>query len=316
MARYVKLSTVAPGPPTCPAGADRAGEAAVALMLDFWRGQLAQVLPQKPDLILTPEACDRFADHTPEEQRRYYELRGDRVRDLFAETARENGCYIAYPAIRRMPDGTWRNAIELIGRDGNTVGQYRKNHVVIEETTQGGILCGKDAPVFECDFGRVACAICFDLNFDALRLQYQAAKPDLVLFASMYHGGLMQAYWAYSCRAHFLSCIAGEQSVALSPQGEMLAHTTNYYDYVTTTVNLDCRLAHLDYNWGRLSDMRKKYGAKVKVYDPGYLGSVLVSSEADEFTVEELVREFGIELLDDYFARALAHHRDPKNIEP
>jgi len=61
---------------------------------------------------------------------------------------------------------------------------------VIEETTQDGVLCGKEAPVFECDFGRVACAICFDLNFDELRLKIAKARPDLILFCSMYHGGL------------------------------------------------------------------------------------------------------------------------------
>ena len=72
-----------------------------------------------------------------------------------------------------------------------------------------GSLCGKDAPVFECDFGRVAFAICFDLNFDELRLKYVKAKPDLIIFSSMYHGGLMQAYWAYSCRAYFVGAIAG-----------------------------------------------------------------------------------------------------------
>lgn len=316
MARRVKLSTVAPGPPNAPQGEDRAGEAAITAMTDFWRDQFAQVLPERPDLILVPEACDRFLNHTPEEQRAYYLLRGNRVRDFFAQTAKENHCYIAYAAVRAMEDGTWRNSVQLLDRDGQPVGVYNKNHVVIEETTQGGILCGKDAPVFECDFGRVACAICFDLNFDELRLKYTAAKPDLVLFASMYHGGLMQAYWAYACRAHFMSAIAGETSVILTPQGEPVARTTNYFDHVTATVNLDCRLAHLDYNWGRLSAMRKKYGTAVKVFDPGYLGSVLISSESDERSIDDLVKEFGIELLDDYMARALKHHHDPKNIEP
>lgn len=285
-------------------------------MIDFWRGQIKQVLPDRPDLILLPEACDRFSDHTPQEQTAYYRARGNQIRDFLAQTAKENHCYIAYAAVRAMDDGSWRNSIQLLDRNGAVLGAYNKNHVVIEETTQGGILCGKAAPIFECDFGRVACAICFDLNFDELLAKYAAAKPDLVLFSSMYHGGLMQAYWAYACRAHFLTAIAGEQSVALSPQGELLAHTTNYFDFVSTTVNLDCRLAHLDYNWGKLSAMRQKYGPKVKVYDPGYLASVLISSEAEGLSVDDLIKEFDIELLDAYFTRALAHHHDPKNIEP
>jgi hypothetical protein len=61
--------------------------------------------------------------------------------------------------------------------------------------------------------------------------------------------------------------------------------------------------------------MKQKYGSKVKMMDPGYLGSVLISSETDEFTIDDVVREFKIELLDDYMTRALAHHHDPTNIE-
>ena len=243
-------------------------------------------------------------------------MRGDQVRDFFADVAGDTACYIAYSAAREVADGTWRNSTQLLDRSGRVAGIYNKNHVVIEETTKAGILCGREAPIIECDFGRVACAICFDLNFDELRLKYVAAKPDLLLFSSMYHGGLMQAYWAYSCRAHFAGAIAGDQSAVISPLGETLATTTNYFDHVTTTVNLDCQLVHLDYNWGKLSAMKAKYGSRVKMTDPGHLGPVLISSETDEFTVKDMVAEFEFELLDDYMARALAHRHDPKNMEP
>ena len=125
----------------------------------------------------------------------------------------------------------------------------------------------------------------------------------------------MQRYWAYSCRAHFVSAIAGERSGILSPVGEPIACTTNYFNFVSATVNLDCRVCHLDYNGKPLRDMKQKYGPKVKMMDPGYLGSVLISSETDEFTIDDVVREFKIEVLDDYMARALAHHHNPANIE-
>jgi predicted amidohydrolase len=59
------------------------------------------VLPDKPDLIVLPEACDRPAGMSMEIQFRYFKA-------------------------------------------------------------------GKEAPVFQCDFGRIACAVCFDLNFDEL----------------------------------------------------------------------------------------------------------------------------------------------------
>lgn len=316
MARYVTLATIGAEPLLFPTGSRFHGQEAVDRMIDFWRGKIAQVLPSQPDLILLPECCDRYPEQGLVERLEYYTLRGDKIRDFFREQAKEHHCYIGYSAIRDGGNGTWRNSTQLIDRNGEIAGIYDKNHPVIEETTEGKILCGNSAPIIECDFGRVACAICFDLNFDELRLKYKTAKPDLILFSSMYHGGLMQRYWAYSCRAHFMSAIAGAESGVISPVGEPLARTTNYFDHIATRVNLDCAVAHLDYNWGRLDNMLKKYGTKVTRFDPGFLGSVLIGSETDEFTIRDMIAEFGIELLDDYMTRALEHHHNPENIAP
>jgi hypothetical protein len=235
--------------------------------------------------------------------------------EMFSHIAKENNCYIGYSAARELDDGTWRNSTQIVDRKGEVAGIYNKNHVVIEETTQAGILCGKEAPLIECDFGTVGCAICFDLNFDELRQRYVKSRPDIILFSSMYHGGLMQEYWAYSCRAHFVGALHNLRSSILSPVGTELAHTTNYMDYVTHAINLDCEVVHLDYNWEKLDAAKAKYGDKVKVFDPGHLGSVLISSESDEFSVKDIIEEFEIEILDKYMARALKHRHAEGNME-
>jgi predicted amidohydrolase len=291
----------------------------VERMIRYWERQLEQVLPDRPDVIVLPECCDRpdKAGYPLERRKEYYRHRGNQIRDFFAEVARKHRCYIAYSAVRALDDGTFRNSTQLIGRDGQVVGIYNKNHVVEGERTQGNILYGKDAPVFETDFGRVACAICFDLNFDELRLKYVAQKPDLILFSSAYHGGLMQQYWAYSCRAFFAGSIyTHAPSQIISPVGEIVASSTNYYHFITHTVNLDSAVIHIDYNGAHFRKMKNKYGEKIRIHDPGLLGSVLLSSETDEFTVHDLIKEFGLELLDDYWKRALAHRCAPGNMEP
>ncbi len=310
---HVRIATLGSRPPSVDANTEP--QRIVEQMIGHWRGRFAQVLPDKPDLIVVPEVCDRPGGLSRERCLAYYRVRKDQIRDFFAQVAKENRCYIVYSATREMDDGTWRNSSVLIDRDGRIVGAYNKNHVVIEETTESGILCGREAPVFDCDFGRVAFAICFDLNFDELRLKYARAKPDLIIFSSMYHGGLMQAYWAYSCRAHFVGAVAGLPCEIRDPQGDVIASSTNYFDFVVADVNLDCRLAHLDYNWSRLRALKATYGPKVTIKDPGFLGSVLITSEHETVTASEMVREFEIELLDDYMARALAHRHTPGNIE-
>ena len=86
----------------------------------------------------------------------------------------------------------------------------------------------------------------------------------------------------------------------------MVASTTNYRDSALAEVNLDCCLAHLDFNQDKFKAMKEKYGPEVKIIYQAYLGSVLISSEHKTISVDQMVKEFEIELLDDYFERSLA----------
>ncbi|MBN1126465.1 MAG: carbon-nitrogen hydrolase family protein [Sedimentisphaerales bacterium] len=283
-------------------------------MIAHWKGRFAQVFPDKPDLIVVPEACDRPSGLSQKQCTQYYQVRKDQVQNFFARTAEENSCYIVYSAAHEMTDGTWRNSCILLDRSGKVAGRYNKNFPTIGEMDRG-IVAGKEAPIIECDFGRVVFAICFDLNFDELRSYYAKFNPDLIIFTSMYHGGLMQAYWAYSCRSHFVGAIAGLPCEIRNPLGEIVASSTNYFDFVTTKVNLDCALAHLDYNWDRLRRLKAKYGPQVTITDPGFLGSVLITSEHPEVTAKEMIEEFEIERLDDYLPRASRYRNKPGNRE-
>jgi hypothetical protein len=252
---FVKIATIGSSQVTVPANTEM--QKVVDNMIAHWREKFAQVLPDKPDLIVVPEVCDRPSGLAPEKQRQYYNVRKDQIQKFFAQVARDNKCYIVYSANQEMSDGTLRNSSILLDRKGDVAGIYNKNHPTIGEIERG-ILCGKDAPVIECDFGRVAMAICFDLNFDQLRLKYVQAKPDLIIFSSMYHGGLMQAYWAYSCRCHFVGAITGKAtpSEIRNPLGQVVASTTNYFDFAVASVNLDCALVHLDYNSQRMKKLK------------------------------------------------------------
>ena len=289
---------------------------AVDRMIAHWKKQIAPVLPDRPDLIVLPEACDRFPAQSMEERKAYYKFRGNTIRDFFCEVAKENHCYIAYSAARRMDDGTYRNSTQLIDRNGKIAGIYNKNHLVPHETTEGGILCGKDAPIFKTDFGTVAMAICFDLNFDELLEKYAKQRPDLIIFSSMYHGGLMQNYWAYHCRSYFVGAIAGNECTVVNPVGEKIAHSTDYFSRITTEINLDFKVVHLDENWGKLDAVKAKYGRGVTIFDPGHVGAVLLTSNMEDVTSDDIISEFQIETWDEYYDRSMRHRHTPGNMEP
>jgi hypothetical protein len=268
-------------------------------VISFWDKELKQVLPDKPDLIVLPEFCDLSG-----EGEEYLKVRKNQVLDYFCSVARDNHCYIAFGTKREEMPGLWRNSCIIIGRKGEIAGIYNKNFPTIMEM-ESGIKACNDAPVISCDFGRVAVAICFDLNFDELRLKYVKEKPDLIIFSSMYHGGVAQNIWAYTCRSWFVASVYRQTpSQIRNPMGEAVATSTNYFDYAVSRINLDCRLVHLDYNWDKLRALKEKYGPTVTISDPGELASVLVTSENKMVTADQMIKEFGIELLDDYLDRA------------
>ena len=312
MSNYVKLATLSSRSPL-----DLHTDARpVDRLIDFWRSRFDQVLPDQPDLIAVPECCDRLHALDATKQKEHYCRRGDLVRALFSSIASENRCYITYSAMQEMADGTFRNSVQLIDRAGEVAACYSKTHPTIDEIQQGGVLCGRDAVVIETDFGRVGFAICFDLNFEAIRRKYESLNPELMVFVSMYHGGLMQPYWAYSLRCHLLTAIEALPSGVISPVGQTLAMTSNYCDHVTVRINLDCAVVHLDQNGQKCPAIKRRYGEAFRVVDPGYLGAVLISSESEQRSIHDLISEFGLERLDQYFSRALAVHADPANIEP
>lgn len=115
----------------------------------------------------------------------------------------------------------------------------------------------------------------------------------------------MQQYWAYSCRSYLVSAISDSRpSQIVSPVGHVIRGNTNYFDHFTERINLDYAVCHLDNHWDKLEQMKKKYGSQVQLFDPGHLGSVLITSESEVFTAKDLLTEFSIEPLDDYLARS------------
>ncbi len=306
MSQNITLSLLAPTPfqPQTSSHQDIASQ-----ILAFWQDQLQAVWPSRPDLVLLPECCNLPHEFPIEQWRPYAEQTRDQFEVFFGELAREHQCYIAFAPCRLNPNGTLLNSVQMLDRTGQTLGQYDKTHLTLSEIDEGGLVCGQGPVLFETDFGRIGTAICFDLNFDSLKQRYQKLKPDLMLFSSMFHGGLQQTSWAYDLRCHFAAAIWDLPSAILSPVGQTLATTTNYTRHVTETINLDCQLIHLDYHAEKLRAMKKKYGQAVTITDPGLLGSVLVTSESPDRTAMDLFVEFQMQPLDAYLQQALTQQQ-------
>lgn len=285
-------------------GDSREPQKMVEQIIEYWRGQLNKVIIEKPDLILLTEACDRPNGVTTEEKVNFYKIRKNQILDYFSSVAKANHCYIAF-GMKREDHGIWWNSCVLLDRMGKVAGIYNKNYPVVDEM-EGGIKASNESPVFQCDFGKVACAICFDLNFDELRERYAKLKPDIILFPSMYHGGLEQSKWAYSCNSFFVGSMGFRElpSEIRNPLGDIVASSTNDFNYAVSTINLDRKLVHLDNNWGKLNELKMKYGNEVSIIENDRLNVLMITSEKEGVSAEDMIKEFNIELLDDYFNRS------------
>ena len=301
----VKIITIGGGYGVINAGNDRGDpQKIVDRMIEYWKRELNKVLIHQPDLILLTETLDHPSGLNDQERFDYYGIRKNQIQDYFASVAKENRCYIAF-GTRREENGIWRNSCVVLDREGTVAGVYNKNYPTVYEMP--GITPCKETPVIQCDFGTVAGVICFDLNFDELRDRYAALQPDILLFPSLYHGGLEQSKWAYACRSFFM-CSYGfltTPSQIRNPFGEVVASSTHYENFAVATVNLDRKLVHQDFNREKLTALKRKYGEKVIITAHGTLGVIMITSEHDQVSAEDMLKEFDVELLDSYFERSI-----------
>ena len=194
--------------------------------------------------------------------------------------------------------------IVYVGPDGSTLGVYHKTFVTDEER-EGGITSGNGAVVVDSAIGRLGGVICFDLNFERLRKEYKALKPDVLTFASVYHGGLMQSMWAYDCRSYFICALAFRGGGILDPFGRTMKVTDCYSNVARATINLDRAMVHLDHNRDKFPEIEKKYLGRIVIDIPPNIAPALIFSISDDITAIDVVKEFEMELLDDYFDRSV-----------
>lgn len=314
MSNYVKISTIGSKEPdfgSLPKNNFSVHEKEIKAEL---QSQIDLMLCDNPDLIVLPECANRYVPNTRVELKEYYKYLGDSIVEFLKPIARDNNTNIAYSAVRytgKDEPKPYRNSTVYIGRQGEIRGIYDKNFIMIEGNTLSDMAYGTEANLVELDFGKVASAICFDLNFDELLDRYKVQKPDLIVFCSMYHGGLMrQAQWAYTCRSYLASAVGDLQSGIINPYGDIVAKSTIYTKHTSARINLDYELCHIDYNREKIWAAKKKYKEALTVYDPDLVGSVMLSCESDDMTVNDIISEFEIEKLDDYLDRVRAHRRE------
>lgn len=227
--------------------------------------------------------------------------------NAYSEFARNNHCCVVGSTKLKVDDKIF-NAQVIFENDGSIAGDYRKVFLTDGELARG-MTPGTAASVISTSAGRIGGAICFDLNFDELRQEYAALKPDIIAFSSMFHGGFIQQQWAFGCRCFFAAACKDESSCILDPLGRVLA-TANFYSLIgRARINLDRFFCHQDQNIQKISDIYRKYGTRVFIDHASDLGYMILYSLSNTVTAAEIAEEYDLIDIDDYF-------RDARKLSP
>lgn len=251
------------------------------------------------DIVAFPEVYPQLAVSPPTA---YPEPEEGGTLDAVRQMAQEHRLYLVWPRYERAADGRLYNSSILVDRAGGIVGRYHKMFPTIGEMEEG-ILPGASCPIFETDFGRVALIVCFDMNFVEIRDELQQQAPDLVIFSSMYRGGLECQTWALDLGCHVLTAISAELGRVVDPGGKLLQLAT-YEALITQRVNLNKRQLHMDGNWDKMDAMLDRYGSDLTFEFYTQEARYVIGYEKADRDVDDIVCEFDLETLPHYFARS------------
>ena len=261
------------------------------------------------DLVVTSECVEDRVQKMEQAERLD---RPGRLLQLYQSFAVAEKCHVA-GSIKLWNDGKIFNSIVFIDANGQILGHYDKTFLVRGEITTG-LQPGNGPVVVDTAIGRMGGIICFDLNFTELMNSYRKLCPEIMVFSSMYHGGLMQAQWAYQLNTFFVSALPRFGCGILDPFGRPVKLTDCYSAVACATVNLDYIKIHLDHNQYKFSDIERKYRDEVVIDIPADIGSALIYSTVPHRTASDIVDEFELIRCKDYFARSIAENNQKRSL--
>jgi len=228
--------------------------------------------------------------------------------DACARRAREHRTYIVCP-LTNVRDGRFYNSAVILDRSGEICGVYDKLQPVTSTAdfteVEHGMTPGSEAPVFELDFGRVGCQICFDLGFPRGWQQLADRGAELVFWPSAYDGGFPLRIFAYLHKYYVVSAVRTMHSRIINPLGEELEHTGRHARIASRVIDLDYMVCHYDFHTGIPEEMIETHGTGVTVRSYCEEGHFLVESNSEAVPLAKLIEQFGLEAAQTYHARHL-----------
>ncbi len=277
--------------------------------LDAFRDILAKVAKEKPDFVCFPEVCAciggglaKGIDSAPELES---------FAEAVGKLAHEFKTALVVPFLERS-GGNVYNSVPIVNKSGKLRMVYRKNYPTPGEL-DAGVAPGWEVPVAECDGVRIGAAVCYDVNFPQVAAELERGRARLVFWPSMFWGGKLLQHWAL--RYGFYIAVAfNPESAIIDMSGRYLVkqglETSQVRGgrlppWALAEINASRELFHLDYNQDKFPAIRAKYGPDVEIEVHQPEAYFLLASRRPNVKVEQVAKEFILETLRDYLARAV-----------
>lgn len=270
-------------------------------MMDAGLELIDSVAGYKPDLICFPEGFLRSGG----DRSAWEEVNAETER-RFGEKAAELGCYIMFSIYEpaEIFEGYKYNTELIYDRSGKCVLRYHKRHTVYGETTVNKVLPGREIPIAETDFGRVACLTCFDIGWRETWAELARRGAELVVWNAAYNGGnLLETYAAHNMY-YVASTVRDDHAKIVDPTGMTIASSSRWNAICMADINLSTTIFHIDRQYQKIDKVRAALGDRVHIVSHGEENIFTIATNDDEWPIERICREFGLQTYKDYHAEA------------
>jgi len=236
------------------------------------------------------------------------------VGNAFARTAREHRCYVIVPTYLRESHDTKRcsNAAVLVDRTGKVAGTYRKVHLVVSsdgKTMEGGSSPGKEVPVFDCDFGKLAIQICYDMEFDRGWRELARQGAELIAWPTQSPQTAQPAARAMEQRCYIVSSTWRNNASVFEPTGKIVAQVRPPEQVLVQELDLSYAILPWSSKLRNGKALQEKYGEKVgfRYYEDEDCG--IFWSNDPRTPVRQMVQSLGLLEAEEQLARVRESYR-------
>lgn len=236
---------------------------------------------------------------------------------LLCDTAKRCGIALVLPLLVRHGNAL-ANRFYLLGADGSVLGHYQKRASAPGELA-AGVAPGETNPI-AWEGLRVGGAICIDIYYPHAVLEPQRKSgADLFVIPSQTPAGILldaaavqygvPLVLAYSPWSRILDRDGSELAA-----GGYRSETVRFgFGSAVTqaTINFDAVTLFADYNQDKMHDVQRHYGRKVRIRFSQPNCTFTLESRAEDLSVSEVMREFGLIARRDYIARQDPAARKP-----